>query len=46
MPQHYYVFNTGGVGADTNEEASGPTIQEDSEGTDPDAAGSVAFVKR
>lgn len=22
--QHYYVFNTGGVGADTNEEASGP----------------------
>ena len=24
MPQHYYVFNTGGVGADANEEASGP----------------------
>ena len=24
MPQAYYVFNTGGVGADTNEEASGP----------------------
>ena len=24
MPQEYYVFNTGGVGADTNEEASGP----------------------
>ena len=23
MPQKYYVFNTGGVGADTNEEASG-----------------------
>jgi len=23
MPQHYYVFNTGGVGADTNDEASG-----------------------
>ena len=23
MPQEYYVFNTGGVGADTNEEASG-----------------------
>ena len=23
LPQHYYVFNTGGVGADTNEEASG-----------------------
>ena len=23
-PQHYYVFNTGGVGADTNDEASGP----------------------
>lgn len=24
MPQHYYVFNTGGVGADSNEQASGP----------------------
>jgi hypothetical protein len=24
LPQHYYVFNTGGVGAETNEEASGP----------------------
>lgn len=24
MPQRYYVFNTGGVGADSNEEASGP----------------------
>jgi hypothetical protein len=24
MSQHYYAFNTGGVGADTNEEASGP----------------------
>jgi hypothetical protein len=24
QPQHYYVFNTGGVGADTNDEASGP----------------------
>ena len=24
MPQHYYVFNTGGVGAETNDEASGP----------------------
>ena len=24
MPQRYYVFNTGGVGADNNEEASGP----------------------
>ena len=23
MPQEYYVFNTGGVGADTNDEASG-----------------------
>ena len=23
LPQHYYVFNTGGVGADTNEEARG-----------------------
>jgi hypothetical protein len=23
MPQEYYVFNTGGIGADTNEEASG-----------------------
>ena len=23
LPHHYYVFNTGGVGADTNEEASG-----------------------
>ena len=23
LPQEYYVFNTGGVGADTNEEASG-----------------------
>ncbi len=23
QPQHYYVFNTGGVGADTNDEASG-----------------------
>ena len=24
LPQEYYVFNTGGVGADTNDEASGP----------------------
>ena len=24
LPQHYYVFNTGGLGAETNEEASGP----------------------
>ena len=24
MPHRYYVFNTGGVGAETNEEASGP----------------------
>ena len=24
LPQEYYVFNTGGVGADSNEEASGP----------------------
>jgi len=24
MPQQYYVFNTGGVGADSNEQASGP----------------------
>ena len=24
LPQEYYAFNTGGVGADTNEEASGP----------------------
>ena len=24
MPQRYYVFNTGGVGAETNDEASGP----------------------
>ena len=24
MPQEYYVFNTGGVGADSNEDASGP----------------------
>ncbi|MCH8309176.1 MAG: hypothetical protein IIB17_01605 [Chloroflexi bacterium] len=24
MPQRYYVFNTGGVGAESNEEASGP----------------------
>ena len=24
LPQEYYVFNTGGVGADTNEEAAGP----------------------
>ena len=24
MPQEYYAFNTGGVGADTNEEAAGP----------------------
>ena len=24
LPQYYYVFNTGGVGAETNEEASGP----------------------
>ena len=23
LPQHYYAFNTGGVGADTNDEASG-----------------------
>lgn len=27
MPQHYYVFNTGGVGAETNEQASGPTYR-------------------
>jgi hypothetical protein len=27
MPQEYYVFNTGGVGADTNEEASGPSYK-------------------
>ena len=24
LPQEYYVFNTGGVGAETNQEASGP----------------------
>jgi ATP-dependent phosphoenolpyruvate carboxykinase len=24
LPQHYYVFNTGGIGAESNEEASGP----------------------
>lgn len=24
LPQDYYVFNTGGIGADSNEEASGP----------------------
>ena len=24
LPQEYYVFNTGGIGADSNEEASGP----------------------
>ena len=24
LPQEYYVFNTGGVGADSNDEASGP----------------------
>ena len=24
LPQEYYVYNTGGVGAETNEEASGP----------------------
>ena len=24
MPQRYYVFNTGGIGADSNDEASGP----------------------
>ena len=24
LPQKYYVFNTGGVGADTNDEANGP----------------------
>ena len=24
MPEEYYVFNTGGVGADSNDEASGP----------------------
>ena len=24
LPQEYYVFNTGGVGAETNDEASGP----------------------
>ena len=27
MPQRYYVFNTGGVGADTNAEASGPSYK-------------------
>ena len=27
LTQEYYVFNTGGVGADTNEEASGPTYK-------------------
>ena len=27
LAQEYYVFNTGGVGADTNEEASGPTYK-------------------
>ena len=27
LPQEYYVFNTGGVGADTNEEASGATYK-------------------
>ena len=27
LPQYYYVFNTGGVGADTNDEASGPTYR-------------------
>ena len=27
MPQRYYVFNTGGVGAETNAEASGPNYK-------------------
>jgi len=27
LAQEYYVFNTGGIGADTNEEASGPTYK-------------------
>ena len=27
LPQEYYVFNTGGVGANTNEEASGATYK-------------------
>jgi hypothetical protein len=27
QPQHYYVFNTGGVGADTNDEASGASYR-------------------
>ena len=27
LPQYYYVFNTGGVGADSNEEASGETYK-------------------
>ncbi len=27
LPQRYYVFNTGGVGADSNEEASGPSYK-------------------
>ena len=27
LPQEYYVFNTGGVGADSNEEASGRTYK-------------------
>ncbi len=27
MPQEYYVFNTGGIGADSNEEASGPNYK-------------------
>ena len=35
LPQEYYVFNTGGVGADTNDEASGPVVQEDPQGVDP-----------
>ena len=27
LPQEYYVFNTGGIGADSNEEASGPNYK-------------------
>ena len=27
MPQEYYVFNTGGIGADSNDEASGPNYK-------------------
>ena len=42
MPQEYYVFNTGGIGADTNEEASGRQLSKNPPGAYPDAPGGPA----